>query len=197
MSSAPVGPPRHDAPFDRGEAEWMIQEMNWIPSDFPNTGMTALMRTRFNEAVAAYSLQPLVNDTMQRRCAAPVLPPDAQDAADVGVDFRVNLIEAEHDRVDVASQSSTELVDSDLEGQDAVVEVVDGAPDCEFFYLFPADPPSPDRCAGDTRRGPPSPDPAEQPDNKRRRVDQPTVAAVAGVVSGTASRPLPPSLSTD
>ena len=64
MNSTPVAPPRHDAPFDRGEAEWMIQEMNWIPSDFPNTGMTALMRTRFSEAVAAYSLQPLVDDAM-------------------------------------------------------------------------------------------------------------------------------------
>ena len=71
--------------------------------------------------------------------------------------------------MEIRSHSSTELTDSDLEGQEAMVEVVDGAPQCEFFNLSPADPPSPDRCEGDTRRGPPSPDPAEQPDSKRRR----------------------------
>ena len=152
-----------------GEAEWMIQEMDWIPSDFPSTGTTALMRIRFSEAVAAYSLQPLVHDAVQRRCAAPVLPPAAQDTADVGVDPRVNLIEAEYESVEIRSHFSTELIDSDLEGQDAVVDVVDMAPECEFFNLSPADPPSPDCREGNTRRGPPSPDPAEQPDNKRRR----------------------------
>ena len=49
------------------------------------------------------------------------------------------------------------------------MEVVDGAPSCEFSNLSPADPPCPDRCEGEHRRGPPRPDPADQPDNKRLR----------------------------
>ena len=131
----------------------MIQEMDWIPSDFPNTGTTALMRIRFSEAVAAYSLQPAVQIVVQRRSAAPVLPLDAgpgpkQSKADAGVDSRVNPTEAEQERVEVRSRSSTELIESDLEGQEAELEVVDVALGCKFFDLSPADPPSPDRCEG-------------------------------------------------
>ena len=35
----------------------MIQDVGWIPTDFPAQGNTALMRARFSEAVAAFSLQ--------------------------------------------------------------------------------------------------------------------------------------------
>ena len=90
-----------------------------------------------------------------------------QSKADVGVDSRVNPTEAEQERVEVRSHSSTELIESDLEGQESELEVVDVAPGCEFFDLSPADPPSPDRCEGEHRRGLPSPDPADQPDNKK------------------------------
>ena len=112
MNSAPANPPRHDAPLGRDEAEWMIQEMDWIPSDFPNTGTTALMRIRFSEAVAAFSLQLAVDNVVQRRSAAPVLPLGAgpgpkQSRADVGADPRVNPTEAEEERVEVRSHPST------------------------------------------------------------------------------------------
>ena len=107
MNSAPANPPIHDAPLGRDESEWVIQEMDWIPSDFPNTGTTALMRIRFNEAVAAYSLQLAVHNVVQRRSAAPVQPLGArpgpkQSRADVGVDTRLNPTEAEKERVDVS-----------------------------------------------------------------------------------------------
>ena len=126
----------------------MIQEMDWIPSDFPNTGTTALMRTRFSEAVAVYSLQLAWQAAVQRRHAAPVLPLEAQDAGEVGVDSWVNPADAEQEGLEIRSHSSTELIDSDQKGQEATVEIVDGAPECEFFNLSPADPPSPDRCEG-------------------------------------------------
>ena len=56
MVRAAVNAPRRDAPSGRDETECMIQEMGWIPSDFPSSGATALMRSRFSEAVAAFSL---------------------------------------------------------------------------------------------------------------------------------------------
>ena len=40
----------------------MIQVRGWIPSDFPNSGATALMRSRFGEAIAAFSLQEAVRE---------------------------------------------------------------------------------------------------------------------------------------
>ena len=55
-------PPRRDAPLGRDETEWMIQVMGWVPADFPNDGTTALMRSRFSEAVAAFSLQEAVRN---------------------------------------------------------------------------------------------------------------------------------------
>ena len=93
---------------------------------------------------------------MQRRHAAPVLPLDAQDTAG-------------QEEAEIRSHSSTEVIESDQEEHEATVEVTDGAAECEFFNLPAADPPSPDRCEGDDRRGPPSLDPADQPDNKRPR----------------------------
>ena len=133
MNGAPANPPRHDARLSREEAEWMIQEMDLIPSDFPNTGTTALMRTRFSEAVAVYSLQPAVQAAVQRRHAVPALPLEAQDTA-------------EQEEAEIRFRSSTEFIESDQEEQEATVEVADGAAECEFFNLSPADPPSPDRC---------------------------------------------------
>ena len=52
--------------------------------------------------------------------------------ADVGVDSRVNPTEAEQEEVEVRSHSSTELIESDVEGQEVAVEVPDVAPSCEF-----------------------------------------------------------------
>ena len=71
MNGAPANPPRHDARLSREEAVWMIQEMDWIPSDFPNTRTTDLMRTGFSEAVAVYSQQLAVQAAVQRLHAAP------------------------------------------------------------------------------------------------------------------------------
>ena len=80
----------------------MIRDMNWIPSDFPATGATALMRARFNEAIAAYFLQGEVQAAVQRRHAAPVLPLDSEDTAG-------------QEDVEMMSHSSTEVIDSDQE----------------------------------------------------------------------------------
>ena len=55
--------------FDRGEAEWMIRVVGWIPRDFPNVGVTALMRCRFNEAIAAFSFQDAVREAIALRDA--------------------------------------------------------------------------------------------------------------------------------
>ena len=168
MFSATANPPGRDAPLGRDETEWMIQEMGWIPSDFPNNEATGLMRIRFSEAVAAFSLQAAVQNVTQMRSAVPVHPvgagPEpAQRLADVGVDSGVNPTEAEQDEVEVRSHSSTELIEPDTEGQEAAEEVPDETPGCAFFNLSPADPPSPDRCEEDTHRGPPSPDPEGNP----------------------------------
>ena len=72
--------------------------------------------------------------------------------------------------MEVRSHSSTELIESDVEGQEtAAVEVPDATPGCAFFNLSSADPPSPDRCEEYTHRGPPSPDPEVESESKRRR----------------------------
>ena len=93
------------------------------------------MRTSFSEAVAVYSLQPAVQAAVQRRHAAPVLPLEAQGTVEVGVEPWVNPADAEQEGVEIRSHSSTEFIDSDQEGQEATVEVVDGAPEREFFNL--------------------------------------------------------------
>ena len=36
MSGPPTLPLGHDARLAREEAEWMIQDMGWIPTDFPH-----------------------------------------------------------------------------------------------------------------------------------------------------------------
>ena len=152
MSGPPTLPLRHDTRLAREEAEWMIQDMGWIPADCPAQGTTALMRARFNEAVAAFSLQAEVQAAVNRRHAVPALPPEANIA---------------QEEVEIRSHSSTELVASDPE----VCELTEseGFAECEFFNLPAADPPSPDRCEEEDRGGPPSPDPADQPDSKRQR----------------------------
>ena len=61
---------------------WMIQVMGWIPSDFPNSGATALMRSRFGEAIAALSLQEAVRDATALR--------DTETPPQDGVDPRAN-----------------------------------------------------------------------------------------------------------
>ena len=146
-----------------------------MPSEFPNSGATALMRSRFSEAVAAFSVQAAVQNVTQMRSTVPVHPAGAgpepaQNLADVDVDSRVNPTEAEQEKVEVRSHSSTELIESDAELQEAAaVEVPDATPGCALFNLSSADPPSPDRCEEDTHRGPPSPDPEVESESKRRR----------------------------
>ena len=61
------GDPTAQLPLGRDETVWMIQVMGWIPSGFPNSGATALMRSRFGEAVAAFSKQEAVRDATALR----------------------------------------------------------------------------------------------------------------------------------
>ena len=98
--------------------------MDWIPSDFLTTGTTALMRTRFNEAVAAYSLELAVQAAVQRRSQAPVLPLGAGDVP-------------EPPEVEIMSHSSTEVIESAQEDQGDTNEREAGAVECEYFILSP------------------------------------------------------------
>ena len=147
--------PRRDAPLGRDEAVWMIQVMGWIPADFPNSGATALMLSRFSEAEAAFSLQQAVrNVSALRGTEAP--PPGTTEA---GIE-----------EVEVRSHSSTEVIESDVEVQEtATVELPGTTSGCAFFDNSPADPPSTDRCGEVPPRGPPSTDPEWESENKRRR----------------------------
>ena len=114
------------SPLGRDEAVWMIRDMGWIPNDFPNSGATALMRSRFGEAIAAFSLQEAVRETSALRDTEtpPKMEltlranPNEDIAAEVGVDPGANPIEAGIDEVEVKSQSSTELIDSDAEAKE-------------------------------------------------------------------------------
>ena len=97
-----MGTQMRSFPLGRDETVWMIQVMGWIPSDFPNNGATALMRSRFGEAIAAFSLQEAVrNATALRDTEAPPqdgvgprVDPTEDIAAEVGVDPRANPTEA-------------------------------------------------------------------------------------------------------
>ena len=114
-----MGTQMRSSPLGRDETVWMIQVMGWIPDDFPNSGATALMRSRFSEAIAAFSLQEAVRDaTALRDTETP--PQDGVDpranptediAAEVVVDPRANPTEAGIEEVEVRSHSSTELID--------------------------------------------------------------------------------------
>lgn len=164
------------SPIGRDETVWMIQVMGWIPSDFPSSGATALMRSILSEAIAAFSLQEAVRDaTALRDTETP--PQDGLDAranpteviaAEVGVDPTTNPTEAGIEEVKVRSHSCTELIDSDAEDQETeTVEIPDTTSGCAFFDLSPADPPSVDRCSEVSPRGPPSADPEGESENKR------------------------------
>ena len=100
MSGPPSLPLGHDARLYREEAEWMIQDMGWTPADFSSQGNTALMRARFSEAIAAFSLQAKVLAAETQRHAAPAGPPEAEAAIE---------------EVEIKSHSSTEVVESDTE----------------------------------------------------------------------------------
>ena len=78
----------------------MIQDMGWIPADFPSQGTTALMRARFSEAIAAFGLQARVLAAETQRHAAPAGPSEAEAAIE---------------EIEIKSQSSTEVVTSDVE----------------------------------------------------------------------------------
>ena len=151
----------------------MIRVMGWIPSE------TALMRCRFCEAIAAFSLQEAVRDATAL-CDTETPPQDGVDpranpnediATEVGVDPWANPTEAGIAEVEVKSQSSTELIDSDAEAEEIeTVEIPDVTSVCAFYELSPADPPSADRCSEVPPRGPPSVDPEGESGNKRRRL---------------------------
>ena len=68
------------------------------------------------------------------------------------------------------SHSSTELIPSEAEDEEMeLVELPETTSGCAFYELSAADPPSADRCSEATPRGPPSMDPEDEPENKRRR----------------------------
>ena len=100
MSGPPTLPLGHDARLAREEAEWMIQDMGWIPTDFSAQGTTALMRARFSEAVAAFSLQAQVQSAEGRRHTVQAPIPEANAA---------------QEEVEIRSHSSTELSASDTQ----------------------------------------------------------------------------------
>ena len=75
-----MGTPIRTSPLGRDEAVWMIRDMGWSPSDFPNSGATALMRSRFGEAIAAFSLQEAVREASAFR--------DTENPPQDGVDPR-------------------------------------------------------------------------------------------------------------
>ena len=77
-----MGTQMRSSPLGRDETVWMIQVMECIPSDFPNNGATALMRSRFGEAIAAFSLQEAVQDATALR--------DTETPPQDGVDPRAN-----------------------------------------------------------------------------------------------------------
>ena len=79
MSDRPSLPPGHDTRPSKEETEWMIQDMGWIPADFPPQGITALMRARFSEAIAVFGLQAMVLVAETQRHAAPTVPSEAVD----------------------------------------------------------------------------------------------------------------------
>ena len=168
-------PLRH---FGRDETVWMIRVMGWIPRDFPNVGVTALMRCRFNEAIAAFSLQDAVREATALRDAEttpqagvdPWAGAAAVVPAEVGVDPRADPAEVGMEQVEIMSHSSTELIPSEAEDEEMVlVELPETTSGCVYHELSPADPPSADRGSEDTPRGPPSVDPEDEPENKRRR----------------------------
>ena len=106
----------------------MIQDMGWTPMDFPAKGNTALMRARFSEAVAAFSLQAEVQAAETRRHAVPATPKE---------------VDAALEEVEIRSHSSTEVVASDTD----ICELSqpEARAECDFFDLSAADPTSPDR----------------------------------------------------
>ena len=153
MSGRPSLPPGHGTRLSKEETEWMIQDMGWIPADFPSQGITALMRAKFSEAIAVFGLQAKVLEAETQRHPVPTGPSEAEDTIE---------------EIEIKSQSSTEVVTSDAEiGEPTQQEA--GKQDDSFDPLA-ADLVSPDRCEEeDALGGPSSADPKDQPDSKRRR----------------------------
>ena len=86
------------------------------------------------------------------------------------VDPWADTAEAGLEQVEVGSQSSTELVPSDAEDADMVlVELPESTVACPVFDLSPRGSPASQQRGDSTPRGPPSVDPEEVPDSKRRR----------------------------
>ena len=112
----------------------MIQDMGWIPADFPSQGNTALMTARFSEAITAFGLQAKVLAGDTRRHAVPAAPPE---------------VDAALEEVEIRSHSSTELVASDTEV--CKPAQLEACAQCDSFDISAADPVSPDRCVEEAR----------------------------------------------
>ena len=156
----------------------MIEEMGWTPDTFPDSGETALMRRQFRTAIACFNLQDVVLEAEARMAAgtapAAVVDPRAdtfsEGPADAVVDPWADTAEAGLEQVDVHSQSSTEVVLSDAEDEDmVVVDLPVSTAACPVFDLSPVGSPSAQQRGDSTPRGPPSVDPEEVPESKRRR----------------------------
>jgi hypothetical protein len=154
-----------DLRLSRSDARWMINDMDWTPESLPVSEDSSLTRDQFAAAIARFNLHAEVDEARQRSAEAVVdllvdtadatLPPDnssssTHDFSDTVVVPRVDTVEESLPQMELESESETEKFSSDSESHGtAAVE----------FTRNPITP----------GRGPPSADPVDVPDSKRRR----------------------------
>ena len=99
-----------------------------------------------------------------------VAPAHSEGTAEAVVAPWANTAEASLDQIDVESTSATDLVSSESEDADAViVELPESSAVCQIFDLSPRVSQALQQSEETPLRGPPSVDPEEIPDSKRRR----------------------------
>ena len=159
----------------------MINDMGWTPESIPNEGHSAMLRCAFRAAIAQFNLHEesaaaeaqrfmadAVDDQPDGSVEAGVaLRGDPADASleqldqpdgsvEAGVALRGDPADASLEQIEVRSTSDTVLASSDSENSDAgFFEPPERSESCQVFDLSP--------------RAPPSMDPEEIPDSKRRR----------------------------